>query len=141
LALKVPQGSKSDPDWEMPLLTIAKPTSVSVSTLAGYRVRSHENDDLGTIEEIIIHPESGRVTYAVLCFGGTFAFGDRLFAVPWDLLRLDAVDRVLILDWDCGKLDGAPAFEQDDWPDFTDESWEREIQNYYGLGKVKPSGE
>jgi hypothetical protein len=121
-------------------LILTKPTSVSVSTLAGYRVRSPQNDDLGTIEEIIIHPESGRVTYAVLCFGGTFAFGDRLFAVPWDLLRLDPADRVLILDWDCGKLDGAPAFDQDDWPDFTDETWEREIQNYYGLRKVNPAG-
>jgi PRC-barrel domain protein len=114
-------------------LIFTKPISVSVSTLASYRVRSHENEDLGTIEEIIIYPESGRVAYAVLCFGGTLGFGDRLFAVPWDLLRLDAADRVLILDWDCGKLDGAPAFDQDNWPDFADENWHCEIQNYYGL--------
>jgi sporulation protein YlmC with PRC-barrel domain len=120
-------------------LTLTKPTSVSVSTLGGYRVRSTNNEDIGTIEEIIIHPDSGRMAYAVLCFGGTFGFGDRLFAVPWDLLRLDVADRVLILDWDCRKLDGAPAFDQDDWPDFTDEKWEREIQTYYGMGAVKPS--
>ena len=106
---------------------------VSVSTLAGYRVRSPRNDDLGTIEEIIIQPDTGRIAFAVLCFGGTFGFGDRLFAVPWDLLHLDSEDRVLILDWDTSNLDGAPAFEQDDWPDFTDESWERKIRDYYSV--------
>lgn len=121
-------------------MTLTKSPSVSVSTLAGYRVRSHANEDLGTIEEIIIQPETGRIAYAVLCFGGTAGFGDRLFAVPWDLLHLDAADRVLVLAWDHSKLVEAPAFEQDDWPDFTDEKWERQIREYYGLGAVKPAG-
>ena len=114
-------------------MTLTKPTSVSVSTVAGYRVRSPEHQDLGMIEEIIIHPDDGRIAYAVLCFGGGLGFGDRLFVVPWDLLRVDTEDRVLILDWDTAKLDGAPAFEQDDWPDFTDQSWERKIHDYYGV--------
>ena len=114
-------------------MTLTKPIPLSVSTLAGYRVRSPENEDLGTIEEIIVQPESGRIAFAVLCFGGSFGFGDRLFAVPWDLLRLDNDDRVLILDWDPAKLDGAPTFEQNDWPDFTDENWERKIHDYYGV--------
>lgn len=91
------------------------------------------------IEEIIIHPDTGRIAYAVLCFGGTFGFGDRLFAVPWELLHVDPADRVLILEWDPTKLDGAPAFEQDDWPDFTDDSWERKIHDYYGACPVKPA--
>lgn len=121
-------------------LTLTKSPSVSVSTLAGYRIRSYENDDLGTIEEIIIYPESGRIAYAVLCFGGASGFGDRLFAVPWSLLHLDAEDRVLVLSWDHSKLAAAPAFDQDDWPDFTDESWEREIRDFYGAEAVKPAG-
>lgn len=87
------------------------------------------------IEEIIIHPDSGRIAFAVLCFGGTFGFGDRLFAVPWDLLRVDADDRVLMLDWDPNNLDGAPSFEPEDWPDFTDETWERKIHDYYAAAR------
>lgn len=114
-------------------------TSISVSTVAGYRVRSTDNDDLGAIEEIIIRPDSGRIAYAVVSFGGEFSLGDRLFIVPWDLLRLDQEDRALVLDWDLSKLDGAPAFESDDWPDFTDETWQRKIHDYYGAGEVKPS--
>jgi hypothetical protein len=94
-------------------------------------VRSYEDEDLGTIEEIIIHPGSGSISFAVLCFSGSIGFGDRLFVVPWGVLRLDPENRALILDFDRSKLDGAPAFEQDDWPDFTDESWERNIRDFY----------
>ena len=120
-------------------MTLTTPTPISVSTVAGYRVRSTENDDLGAIEEIIIRPDSGRIAYAVVSFGGAFSFGDRLFVVPWDLLRLDQEDRALVLDWDLSKLHDAPAFESDDWPDFTDEIWQRKIHDYYAAGEVKPS--
>lgn len=107
---------------------------VSASTLAGYRVRSYENEDLGAIEEILIDAKTGRVAYAVLCFGGSLGFGDKLFAIPWDLLRLNARERTLILA--CGRcqLEGAPAFQHDDWPDFDNETWDREIRDHYRRG-------
>lgn len=107
---------------------------VSASTLAGYRVRSHENEDLGAIEEILIDASTGRVAYAVLCFGGSLGFGDKLFAIPWDLLRLNAPERTLILACERGQLEGAPAFQQDDWPDFDNETWDREIRDHYRRG-------
>ena len=113
------------------LLDSTKPKILSASTLAGYRVRSPENGDLGTVEEIMIDPRTGRLAFAVLCFGGTLGLGDKLFAIPWTLLRLNTADRVLVLGCDCARLQGAPAFDQDDWPDFGDEGWEREIHEYY----------
>jgi sporulation protein YlmC with PRC-barrel domain len=122
----------------MARLLTATPTKVlSTSTLSGYRVRSVENEDLGTIEEIMIDPADGRIAYAVLCFGGLTGFGDRLYAVPWSLLRLNPADRVLILDWDRKHLEGAPAFDQDEWPDLNDECWERAIHEYYGMRPLR----
>jgi sporulation protein YlmC with PRC-barrel domain len=114
------------------VLTSTKPKVVSASTLAGYRVRNHRNEDLGTIEELMIDPDSGCVAYAVLCFGAFVGSGDKLYAVPWERLQLDPSDRVLIFDWESDRLEGAPCFDQNDWPDFADSSWEREIHNYYG---------
>ncbi len=113
------------------LLDSTKPKVLSASTLAGYRVRSVENDDLGTIEEIMIDPGTGQLAYAVLSFGGELGLGDKLYAIPWNLLRLNTEDRVLVLACDSAWLQGAPAFQQDDWPDFGDERWEREIHDYY----------
>ncbi len=113
------------------LLDSTKPKVVSVSTLAGYRVRTTENDDLGTIEEIMIDPGTGQLAYAVLSLAGALGLGDKLYAIPWTLLRLNTEDRVLMLGCDSAWLRDAPAFQQDDWPDFGDERWEREIHDYY----------
>jgi sporulation protein YlmC with PRC-barrel domain len=113
------------------VLDSTKPKVLSASTLAGYRVRSTENDDLGTIEEIMIDPGTGQLAYAVLSFGGALGLGDKLYAIPWNLLRLKTDDRVVVLGCDSAWLRDAPAFQQDDWPDFGDELWEREIQDYY----------
>ena len=83
---------------------------------------------------------SGRIVYAVLCFGGTLGFGDKLFVVPWELLRFNASDRVLKLAWERERLATAPAFPPDDWPDLGDESWDREIQDYYRSSALLGAG-
>ena len=112
------------------LLESTQPRVVSASTLVAYRVRSSENDDLGIIEEILIDPRTGRLAYAVLCLVGALGFGDKLFAIPWNLLQCTN-DRVLVLECDSASLQAAPAFDPDDWPDFGDERWNREINDYY----------
>ena len=108
--------------------------------MTGYLVRSHENEDLGTIEEFRIDASTGSIAYAVLCFGGLLGFGGKLFAIPWYLLRLNAEDRVLVLDADRTMLETAPAFEQEDWPDFADESWGRAIHDHFGREPYKKYG-
>jgi hypothetical protein len=110
-----------------------KPRVVSASTLVAYRVRSSENHDLGTIEEILIDPRTGRLAYAVLCCVGALGFGGKLFAIPWNLIQWTN-EGALVLGCDSARLRAAPAFDPDDWPDFGDESWEREINGYYSVG-------
>src|SRR2546426_6110910 len=62
---------------------------LSASTLAGDSVRNAAGEDLGKIDEIMIDIPSGRVAYAVLSFGGFLGMGDKLFAIPWDALKVD----------------------------------------------------
>ena len=104
----------------------------SASTLSGYRVRNEKNEDLGTIEELMIDAVSGRVAYGVLCFGGFLGKCDKLFAIPWSLFKLKAEDRVFVLDVERETLENAPGFDADEWPDFGDEGWNRAIHSYYG---------
>lgn len=111
-------------------LESTKPKVVSASTLVAYRVRSSEDDDLGIIEEIMIDPRTGRLVYAVLCCVGGLGLGDKLFAIPWSLLEWTN-DGVVVLECDRARLQAAPAFDPNDWPDFGDESWERQIHDYY----------
>jgi sporulation protein YlmC with PRC-barrel domain len=113
-------------------LESTKPRVISASTLVAYRVRSSENDDLGTIEEILIDPRTGRLAYAVVSCVGALGFGDKLFTIPWNLIQWTN-EGALVLGCDSARLQAAPAFDPDDWPDFGDESWEREINGYYSV--------
>jgi sporulation protein YlmC with PRC-barrel domain len=105
---------------------------LSAKTLQGDRVRNRQGEDLGTIKELMIDLENGRVAYAVLSFGGLFGMGDKLFAVPWSALTLDESTHEFLLNADRATLESAPGFDKDNWPDFADNSWGQQVYDYYG---------
>ena len=55
---------------------------LSGSSLKGDKVVNYKGEDLGTIEEIMIDLDRGRVAYAVLSFGGFLGLGDKLLPSP-----------------------------------------------------------
>jgi hypothetical protein len=75
---------------------------------------------------------TGRVAYAVLSFGGFLGMGDKLFAIPWDQLSLDEENKRFVLNVNRAKLENAPGFDKDNWPDMADPSWGSRIYSYYG---------
>lgn len=76
---------------------------------------------------------NGRVAYAVLSHGGFLGMGNKLFAVPWSALKLDTVNKRFVLDVDKDRLESAPGFDKDQWPDMADAAWSKEIHDYYGV--------
>jgi hypothetical protein len=79
----------------------------------------------------MIDVRSGRVAYAVLSFGGVFGLGNKLFAIPWESLTLDADRECFVLDIDKDRLDNAPGFDKDHWPSMADPTWASEVYSYY----------
>src|SRR5450432_4544107 len=92
---------KTDPDKKYRRVLAA-------STLAGDSVRNAAGEDLGKLDELMIDIPSGRVAYAVLSFGGVMRMGNKLFAVPWNALRIDEDEKCFILDVDKSTLESAP---------------------------------
>ena len=82
-------------------------------------------ENLGEIEELMIDLENGRVAYAVVSFGGFVGIGNKLFAVPFEALELDAENHCFVLDVPREKLEKAPGFDKDKWPDFADPRFRR----------------
>ena len=119
---------KTDPDRKFRSV-------LSASTLAGDSVRNAAGEDLGKIDEIMIDIPSGRVAYAVLSFGGFLGLGNKLFAVPWSVLKVDEDEKCFILNVDKGTIEQAPGFDPDNWPDMSDTTWGTQMSSYY---KVKP---
>ena len=95
-------------------------------------VATLEGEDLGTLEEIIIHEDSGTIAYAVLSFVSSLRMGDSLFAVPWKAISFDAGTKKLVLHISLETLEGAPGFQKENWPDMGDQQWGEVIYSYYG---------
>lgn len=108
------------------------PELMGADTLVGNDVYNEEGDDLGEIKEIMLDMHSGRVGYAVLSFGSFLGMGEKLFAVPWDALKLDTEHKRFVLNVEKDRLQQAPGFDRGKWPNMADQSWAKEIHSYYG---------
>jgi sporulation protein YlmC with PRC-barrel domain len=116
----------------LPMPTIA-PRVLSASTINGDAVHNPQGEDLGHIKDLMIDVATGRVAYAVLSFGGFLGLGDKLFAVPFQALELDARNECFKLDIDKERLKHAHGFDKDNWPDMADQRWQTEVHGVYGV--------
>jgi sporulation protein YlmC with PRC-barrel domain len=107
---------------------------LSATTMVGDGVRNELGEDLGKVEEIMIDYTNGRIAYAVLSFGGFLGLGNKLFAVPWEALTLDTREHKFTLNVPKDKLERAPGFDKDNWPDMADPTCRTGIYDYYGCG-------
>jgi len=108
------------------------PQLMGANTLDGNDVYNHKGEDLGDIKEIMLDVPSGRVAYAVLSFGGFLSMGEKLFAVPWSALKLDTENKRFTLNVEKARLETAPGFDADKWPDMADTTWSKSIHSFYG---------
>lgn len=113
--------------------------------VVGMKVVNTQGEELGKIEEIVIHPR-GDVAYAVLSFGGTMGVGDKLFAIPWTVLQTHATEatrgdeKKLVLAVDKERLKNAPGFDKSKWPSMANPDWSKDIDAYYAADRKSTTG-
>jgi sporulation protein YlmC with PRC-barrel domain len=112
-----------------------QPAVLSATTVIGDQVVNPQGENLGKIEEVMLDVNDDRIAYAVLSFGGFLGIGDKLFAVPWRALRLDPENHQFILDESKERLQNAPGFDKDDWPDMADRRFASQVYDYYSTPK------
>ena len=108
------------------------PRCLASAALQGSSVKDRAGSELGTIKDLMIDLIDGRVSYAVLSFGGFLGLGDKLFAVPWSALQYNFAEDHFVLDIDKERLEHAPGFDKDAWPNFADPRFRVETHEYYG---------
>lgn len=107
------------------------PELMGANTLTGEHVQNAKGDHLGDIKEFMLDMQTGKVAYAVLSFGGVFTIGEKLFAVPFQSMKLDTINKCFVLDIEKERFAKAPGFDSNNWPDMADPSWIEGIQTYY----------
>jgi sporulation protein YlmC with PRC-barrel domain/Cu/Ag efflux protein CusF len=108
------------------------------SKLIGADVENRQGEDLGDIKDVVIDPQTGRVAYVVLAFGGFLGLGEKYFAIPFSALTPATGERRgdqerYILNIDQERLKNAPGFERNNWPNMADRTWGERIYSYYGV--------
>jgi len=103
------------------------------SKLIGMSVRNDQNEKVGTVDDLVINMSNGQIAYAALGFGGILGFGEKLFAVPMNQMKIahDSNDTYFVLHVTKDMLKAAPGFDKNHWPDFADPNWSKEVDNYY----------
>jgi sporulation protein YlmC with PRC-barrel domain len=108
------------------------PNVLATTAIIGDDIVNRTGEKLGKIEEIMLDLEKGRVAYAVLSFGGFLGMGEKLFAVPFEALKLDSSREHFTLDVDKDKLKNAPGFDKNHPPQASDRTWGSEVYKFYG---------
>jgi sporulation protein YlmC with PRC-barrel domain len=134
---------------------------VRASQLNGAHVKDSSGQHIGSIQDVVINPASGRVDFALLTLNTSSSdtavtnqsLKGKLLPIPWSLLKAagtssqyanNSEQPTFTLNVDPDKLNAAPTLESTDW---SESQWRQRIYSYYGVtpgpvgGAESPSGE
>ena len=99
----------------------------------GTAVYGADGEKIGSIERVMIEKISGKVSYAVLSFGGFLGIGDDHYPLPWQSLKYDTSLGGYITGVTETQLKGAPKFGNDNAWNWGDATRTRAVNDYYGV--------
>jgi hypothetical protein len=81
-------------------------------------------------DHLMLDKVSGRVTYAVMSFGGFLGLGHSHYPIPWGALKYDTKLDGYVTGITEKQLKDAPAFSDDSW---ADRNWETQTYKHYNV--------
>ena len=108
-------------------------TLIGSDKVEGTAVYGADETKIGSIERVMIDKQSGKVSYAVLSFGGFLGMGDDHYPLPWQSLKYDTNLGGYRTGVTQQQLEGAPKYASgNDW-NWGDQSRTRAVDDYYGV--------
>jgi sporulation protein YlmC with PRC-barrel domain len=111
---------------------------LTATSIIGDAVENPQGESLGKIDNLMINLNTGQIEYAVIERGGILGVGGKLFAIPFDELRVDEVKEIFILDRDDNYVKESPGFDSSHWPATNDHSYFDSVNAYYDRPPVTP---
>lgn len=106
---------------------------IAADKVEGTPVYNADAEKLGTVDKLMIDKHSGRVSYAVMSFGGFLGLGESYHPLPWDALTYDVEKDGYVISLTREQLEGGPRYDRDSEPDWADRATGRRIDEYYGV--------
>lgn len=105
---------------------------IASDKVEGTKVYDLAGEHIGAVDRILIEKRSGKVSYAVLSFGGFLGIGDNHYPLPWSKLNYDEALGGYKVDVSKEQLEGAPKYNYDDDAFWTPDNGRR-VYDYYGI--------
>jgi hypothetical protein len=99
----------------------------------GTAVYGANDTKIGSIERVMIDKISGRVSYAVLSFGGFLGIGHDHYPLPWQSLKYDTNLGGYRTGITETQLKAAPKYSNDNAWNWNDPARTRAVNDYYGV--------
>jgi len=120
---------------------VAFETVFRASKIKSMKVKNDTNQNLGSIDDLVINLPHGKVKYVALSYGSTLGLGGKLFAVPLSAMTLTHAqnETFLLVHVSEDALKNAPGFDKDHWPNTADANWAKDIDTYYQRTATRPT--
>ena len=108
-------------------------TLIGSDKVEGTAVYGVDRDKIGSIERVMIDKISGKISYAVLGFGGFLGLGTDHYPLPWQSLKYDTRLGGYVTGVTEKQLQGAPHYGNDNAWNWSDPTRARTVNDYYGV--------
>lgn len=98
-------------------------------------IYNRNDEEIGTINDLIVDGENGRIRFAVVGIGGFLGMGETNVMVPWNALQRRAnreeADMHYTLDVTREQLEKAPRFDRDRLNEFYSRDMSEPVYKHY----------
>lgn len=119
-AVSVPQQPASDCNDDKPM-----------TDLTPGRITTPKGMEIGEVQDFVLDLEAGRIAYTARVFNQIGGLDNRVFVLPWSMVKVNLETNTFTLSEDKAVLETAPSFSLDTWLTLSASQWADTVTAYW----------